>query len=234
MFDAQVAALRDRYRCIAFDFRGHGRSAVARTGYDMDTLAEDAAALIATLGAVPCHFAGLSMGGFIALRLAARRPELLRSLILLETSARPEPAQNVPRYRALALATRIFGVKPLAPRIMPIMFGQKFLTDPARAQQRAEWLQRGAANNRTGIIRATVGVISRRGVADELGRITAPTLIIVGDQDVATRPQESQFMHEHIASSQLVIVPGAGHTSTVEEPAAVTAALAAFLEELPR
>src|SRR5262245_2092320 len=65
MYDAQVAALKDRYRCITFDFRGHGRSEVTRSGYDMDTLTEDAAALIATLGATPCHFVGLSLGGFV-------------------------------------------------------------------------------------------------------------------------------------------------------------------------
>ncbi|MBF6592693.1 MAG: alpha/beta hydrolase [Ktedonobacterales bacterium] len=69
MFDAQVAALRDRYRCVTFDFRGQGQSEVTRGGYDMETLTEDTAALIATLGAAPCHFAGLSMGGFVGLRL---------------------------------------------------------------------------------------------------------------------------------------------------------------------
>src|SRR3954452_757348 len=85
MFDAQVAALRDRYRCITFDFRGQGQSEVTASGYDMDTLAEDAAALIQTLGVAPCHFVGLSMGGFIGMRLAVRRPELIQSLMLLET-----------------------------------------------------------------------------------------------------------------------------------------------------
>src|SRR5262249_40814129 len=144
----------------------------------------------------------------------------------------PEPAQNRPRYRAMALATRILGVKPFAPRILPIMFGQKFLKDPARAEERAEWQRRGAANNRTGIVRATAGVINRKGVAEELSRITTPTLITVGDQDVATRPEESQYMHEHIVGSRLVIIPSAGHTSTVEEPEAVNAALAEFLASL--
>jgi 3-oxoadipate enol-lactonase len=92
MFDAQVALLKEHYRCVAFDFRGQGQSEVTRSGYDMETLYEDAVALIEQLGCAPCHFLGLSMGGFIGLRLAARHPELLRSLILLETSADPEPS----------------------------------------------------------------------------------------------------------------------------------------------
>ena len=101
MFDAQVAALSGRFRCLTFDFRGQGRSAVTPDGYDMDTLADDAAALIEALGASPCHFVGLSMGGFVGLRLASRRPELLRSLALVDSSADPEPADNLPRYRLL-------------------------------------------------------------------------------------------------------------------------------------
>ena len=82
MFRPQIDALKDRFRCVAFDHRGQGQSPVARSGYDMDTLTADAAALIEGVGAAPCHFVGLSMGGFVGMRLAARRPELLRSLLI--------------------------------------------------------------------------------------------------------------------------------------------------------
>ena len=232
MFDAQVAALQDRYRCITFDFRGQGRSEVTRAGYDMDTLADDAAALIQALGAAPCHFVGLSMGGFIAMRLGIRRPELLRSLILLETSADPEPAANAPKYRMFALAARWFGPRVVAGQVMPIMFGRKFLADPARATQRAEWRRRANANHRTGIYHATMGVIARQGVYDELHAIDLPTLVVVGDQDVATTPDKARRIHERIRGSMLVVIPGAGHTSSVEEPAAVNAAIDAFLQAL--
>jgi len=233
MFDAQVAALQDRHRCVTFDFRGQGRSAVTRDGYDMDTLAEDAAALLGALGAAPCHFAGLSMGGFVALRLGARRPELVRSLILMETSADPEPAENVPRYRQLGRVVRLVGLAPVAPRVMPIMFGRTFMTDPARAAERREWRRRMAANHRVGISRALNGVIERAGVYEEIDRITAPTLVIVGEQDVATVPEKARRIAGRIPGARLVTIPGAGHTSTVEQPAAVTAAIAEFLDGLP-
>ena len=94
MFDDQVRALKDRYRCITFDFRGQGQSEVTPSGYDMDTLSEDAAALIETLGCAPCHFLGLSMGGFIGQRLALHHAHLIKSLMLLETSADPEPEET--------------------------------------------------------------------------------------------------------------------------------------------
>lgn len=139
MFDAQVAALRDRYRCVTFDFRGQGQSAVTPDGYDMDTLSHDAVALIEALGIAPCHFAGLSMGGFIGMRLAARRPALLRSLILLETAADAEPPANVRRYRQFLFVERLLGPGAVAGRVMPVMFGRSFLSDPLRDAERAEW-----------------------------------------------------------------------------------------------
>jgi 3-oxoadipate enol-lactonase len=229
MFDDQVAALKDRYRCITFDFRGQGHSAVTSGGYDMDTLTADAAALIEALGAAPCHFVGLSMGGFIGLRLGARRPELIRSLMLLETAADPEPAANVPKYKRLTFVARWLSLGLVADRVMPIMFGQRFLTNPARAAQRAEWRRRLLANHRVGITRAVMGVIARPGVEDELGQIRAPTLVISGDQDVAVVTERSRRMQERIPGARLAIVPGAGHTASVEEPAAVNAALQEFL-----
>lgn len=232
MFRAQVAALSDRYRCVTFDFRGQGESAVTAGGYDMDTLTDDAAALITTLNLAPCHFAGLSMGGFIGMRLAARKPELLRSLILMETSADPEPAENIPKYRQLMSVARWVGLRPVAGRVMPIMFGAPFMRDSRRAAERREWQGYMAANNRAGIIRATEGVISRKPIYDELSRITLPTLIIIGDQDTATTPDHSARMRDAIAGAKLAPIPRAGHTSSVEEPEAVTAAIEAFLAGL--
>lgn len=231
MFDAQVLALRDRYRCITFDFRGQGRSAVAETGYDMDTLTEDAAALIEALGAAPCHFVGLSMGGFVGMRLAVRRPELLRTLSLLNTSADPEAPENAPKYRLLNLVARWFGLRLVAGQVMPILFGRSFMTDPVRAEQRAAWRERLVANDRVGITRAVQGVIDRVGVYDDLPQITTPTLVLVGDEDVATVPAKGERIAARMPDARLVTIPQAGHSSTIEAPQAVTAALASFLRE---
>ena len=169
------------------------------------------------------------MGGFIGMRLAIRRPELLRSLTLLETSADPEPPENVGKYKMMALVARWLGVGLVASRVMPIMFGQKFMHDTARAALREEWRQRFMNNHKAGVQRATLGVVNRQGVYEQLEKIKTPTLIMVGDQDVATVPEKSQRMHARIAGSKLVTIPGAGHTSTVEEPGFVNAALTEFL-----
>ena len=234
MFDAQVAGLSGRFRCVTFDFRGQGRSEVTADGYDMDTLSDDAAALIEALGCAPCHFVGLSMGGFIGMRLAARRPELVRSLVLMETSADPEPAENVPRYRMLGGIVRLlgrFGMRLVMPRVMRIMFGRTFLEDPAREAERRLWRERRMANHPRGITRALDGVIERKPVYGELGKIAVPTLVMVGDEDVATVPAKAERLNAAIRGSRLVVIPGAGHTSSVEQPAFVNAALAGFLDK---
>lgn len=232
MFDAQVAALRGRYRCISWDHRGQGLSAPG-TGraVSVEQVTDDAIALMRALALPAAHFVGLSMGGFVGMRLAARHPALLRSLVLLDTSADPEPAENVPRYRLLNVVARWFGLRAVAGRVMPIMFGRTFLGDPARAEERTLWRTRLVGNAR-GIYRAVNGVIERAGVADELARITCPTLVLVGEEDVATIPAKSERIRDLIAGATLVRIPEAGHSSSVEQPAAVTAALAAFLQQV--
>ncbi len=229
MFDAQVAAFRDRFRCIAWDHRGQGQSDVPRVRcITIEDCYRDAVALIEQLDVSPVHFVGLSMGGFVAMRLAARRPDLLRSCILLETSADPEPVDNVPRYRMLNRVARWLGLGVVAERVMPIMFGRTFLTDPARTAERSEWKARLSANRRD-IWRAVNGVIEREGVYDALTSITVPTLIVVGDEDVATAPAKAERIHAAIRESTLVRIPGAGHSSSVEQPERVNAAMDAFL-----
>jgi 3-oxoadipate enol-lactonase len=231
MFESQVQVLRDRYRCVTFDFRGQGRSEVTASGYDMDSLAEDAAGLIEALGCAPCHFVGLSMGGFVGMRLAARRPALLRSLVLLETSADPEPKENVGSYRRLNFVARWVGLRPVAGRVMKILYGRKFLEDPARDALREEWHRRLLSNDRIGITRAVTGVLDRAGVYEEIGRIAVPTLVVVGDQDVATPLARAERIRARIPGSRLVVIPGAGHSSAIEEPEAVNRALVEFLDE---
>ncbi len=232
MYAAQVAHFAKTYRCVTLDFRGQGRSDVARDGYEMDELAADALALVHELGGEPVHLAGLSMGGFVAMRIAARRPDLVRSLILLETSAGAEDPAKIGSYRLLGTIGRFFGFGLVASRVMPIMFGQTFLREASRATEREHWRRTLIANDRVGISRALRGVIERNSIEDELSHITAPTLVIVGDEDFATVPAKAERIRDAIAGATLVVIPRAGHSSTIEEPEAVNDAIATFLGSL--
>lgn len=229
LFAPQIAALRERYRCIAYDHRGQGKSAADhRHAIGMELVWQDAVALVEQLApGERVHFAGLSMGGFVAMRMAARRPDLVATLILIETSADPEPVENIARYRVLSGLTRVLPIKLIASQVKPIMLGRTILADPSRRADVERFVAIMAARN--DVWRATNGVIDRAPIAAELSRITAPTLILVGDEDVATTPAKAARIRDAIARATLVTIPGAGHSSTVENPAAVTAAIEQFL-----
>lgn len=230
IYDDQIAHLKDKYRCIAYDHRGQGHSEVTKDGYDMDSLAGDAAALIKALGVEKCHFVGLSMGGFVAQRMALDYPDLVRTITILDSSADAEPDGNQSKYKMLNFILRWFGQKFIAGSVMPIMFGQTFLNDPARADARKKWRKfLATSGDKKGLSRAVRGVIEREGVIERLVQITTPTLIIVGEEDVATIPEKSERMHAAIVGSEFVQIPHAGHLSTIDEPDAVNAALSGFL-----
>jgi 3-oxoadipate enol-lactonase len=231
LFAPQIAVLKDGYRCVAYDHRGQGRSADG-TGHaiDMETLAIDAAALIETLGLGRVHFCGLSMGGFIGMQLAINRPELIRSLVLLETSADPEPFPSKMKYRVLNFAARWLGLKVVANSVTGILFGRTTLRDPSRAAELLAW-KKHLLSNRRSIWRAVNGVILREGIYDRLARISAPTLVVVGEEDVATVPAEAERMASAISGSKLVRIPNAGHSASVEQPGAVTTAIAEFIAD---
>lgn len=226
MFKAQFDYFKARYKCVVYDHRGQGRSEVTENGYDMDALYQDAVALIKHLNLGPCHMVGLSMGGFVAMRVAARNFELLKSLILIETSAEEEP--NKFKYNVLNTIVKMFGVKSVAGKVMPIMFGQTFLTDPNRQDEVAFWKNELISNKKT-ITKAVKGVITREGVMKELDNISIPTLVIVGDEDVATTPDKSKNIKLKIPQARLAIIKGAGHSSTIEEPHQVVDAIEVFL-----
>lgn len=233
MFDDQVAHLKGKYRCIAYDHRGQGQSGASQSGYDMNTLTDDAAALLAALKVDKCHFVGLSMGGFVALRMALNHPERVMSISVLDSSADAEPQENHGKYKMLNFILRWFGPKPVVGSIMPIMFGQSFLKDPARKQLRDRWRRfLGQVADKKAMSKAVDGVIAREAVYERLGEITVPTLIVVGDEDTATVPAKSERMHKAIEGSEFQIIPNGGHVSTIDAPDAVNASLSDFLDKL--
>ena len=229
VFDAQVEALRGRYRCVTLDWRGQGASPPAAAGYDMDTLTGDAVALIRSLGTAPVHWVGLSMGGFVGLRIAARHGERLRSLTLLDTSAGREDPRAAPRYRMLAWLLRVFGPAPVLGRVTPLMFGPAFRADPAGRAVIAEWARRLAGSNRAGVRRAVLGVVGRPSVEQELARIGVPTLVVVGADDLPTPPRRAERIAGRIPGARLEILPRCGHTSPLEQPAATTGLIEDFV-----
>jgi pimeloyl-ACP methyl ester carboxylesterase len=232
MFEVQRAAFESQYRVIAYDHRAQGQSADPGRDYDMDTIAADAAAFVEALHAAPCHFAGLSMGGFAGMRLAARRRELVRSLTLMNTGANREPASGRLRYNFLAQLVKIVGTAPFTGIAVKELFGcsTRNSTDPAIQKMLSDWTEK-LRRRPTSIARSLLGVMNRPEFSpQELSAIRCPTLVIAGEEDTAQPPSNSEKLAAVIPGATLVRIAACGHSSSLEAPQAVANAMREFIE----
>jgi 3-oxoadipate enol-lactonase len=231
MFEPQRAAFEGAYRVIAYDHRAQGHSADPGSGYDMDTLTQDAAGLVQALGAGPCHFVGLSMGGFVGMRLAARRPDLVRTLTLMHTGAQPEPTLARVRYGFLAQFVRMTGTSPFVGIAVKELFGRttRASSDPQVRTMLDLWTTK-LRNRGKNIAHSVLAVMNRAEFsAEELAAIRCPTLVIAGEDDTAQPPGNQEKLAASISNAKLVRIPGAGHSSTLEQPEAVIDALRSLI-----
>jgi len=227
MWDAVSPALAERYRVINVDFRGHGGS-TAPAPHTLDDLAADCRAILDREGVTRAVLVGLSMGGMTAMRLALAAPERVAGLVLLDTSADPEPPSKRVQYRFMAGLERRFGHIALIDAIVPrIMMGA------TTRRTRREIYDREAARlkqvNVNALYWTSRAVFDRESIAARLGEIRCPTLVMVGAEDVATTPAKSRRLAAGIPGARLVELPGAGHLSALETPDAVVRELQTFL-----
>ena len=224
MFEDQRRAFEGQYRVIAYDHRGQGQSQSTGSGYDMDSLTEDAAGLIRALNAAPCHFAGLSMGGFVGLRLAARHPELVKSLTLMNTAANSEPIVSRFKYNLLGQMVKVVSPGPFVSIAVKELFGRSTRNDPAKRAMVSAWTEKLRARPRN-IAYSLLEVMNRKEALSELGAIRCPTVVITGEDDTAQPARNSEQIAAGIRGARLVRIPACGHSSSLEQPEAVIAAM---------
>lgn len=232
LFAPQVEALRGKFRCISYDHRGQGRSAEdSASAISLDVLTEDVVALIERLHLGRVHFCGLSMGGFVGIILAAKHPQLVRSLILMCSSADTDPIENLKKYKLLNFLGRWIGPWSVARPLAPIIFGKTTLNDPARKHLKSQLISH-LSRNRWSSWRAVNGVIFRKSLREELSKIVVPTLVIAGDEDLCMDPSRSEQLATSIAGAKFSRIPLGGHAITLEQPVAVNAVIEEFLRSL--
>lgn len=233
MFDALVDAARGRYRIIRPDFRGQGRSAPATSEIvTMEDCAEDIEALIDALGLRGVHVVAQSMGGDVALRLAAKRPDQVASLTLLGSSARGEPADQlawIEQWLDGAAKERGFKGENLD-TLMSVMFGETTMQTESRRATLDHWRSRMAACSLS-LWPAMLGVAYRKGVVDLLPGIAAPTLIISGTEDMPRPPAWADEVAAGLPDARLVRLDKVGHSPTLEAPERVIPEILGFLDE---
>ena len=230
MWGPQVPALAERYRVINVDQRGHGRSGHLTEPFDLYDMVDDVVAVLDELGIDHAVWAGLSIGGMVAMRAAMTVPDRVSGLILVDTHAGAETGYKKLKYRAMGAGARLFGTRPFLPGIVPLMFGPT--TRRLKPELVDEWREKFASLHVPSLNLVVAAVIRRDSVIDRLGEIKAPTCVIVGGEDETLPVVCSRKIAAAIPGATLEIVPGAGHLSSLEQPDAVTEAMVGFLDEV--
>ena len=225
MWDDLAASVAADRPVLRYDHRGHGGSAVPEGPYAMDDLVDDAARLIREWGRGPVVWLGLSMGGMVGQGLAIRYPELVKAVVLANTSSK------YPQAAAAVFAQRVSSVQNggMASIVDSVM--ERYFSEPFRATQKE-----AVAAYRGTVLRcdpvgyaACCQAVGGVNWLDRLSTITCPTLIIAGALDVGAPVSMSQAMAERIKGSQLVVIDEASHLSVEEQPALFAQHLKQFL-----
>ena len=221
MWDGQRAALGDRYRIVSWDMRGHGQTESPKdpAAYSAALTVADMRALLGHCGVERAVIGGLSLGGYVSLAFYLTHPEMVRALVICDSgpgyrNAEARAAWNKRAWeRAAELETK--GLEALA----------------GRSREMREAMGHHASAQ--GLAHAARGMLAQEGsqVIDGLASIRVPTLVIVGDQDQPFLAP-CEYMAKKIPGARLEVIPGAGHSSNLDQPAAFNRVLADFLQSL--
>lgn len=220
MWDPQVAGLAEIADVVTVDLRGHGASPVPVGPYSIAELAEDVLAVVDSIGRDRVHLVGLSIGGAIAQWIAVHRPARVVSLTLLCTSARfGEPQGWLDR----AATARSGGTESLADAVLSRWFTPELIERDSELAGRHRAMISNTPDE--GYASSCEALAAWDNRAD-LGRISAPTLVIAGENDPATPPGDMKIIADGIARSEFHVLPEAAHLANVEQAGAVTALIA--------
>ncbi|MFY9615137.1 MAG: alpha/beta hydrolase [Candidatus Dormiibacterota bacterium] len=228
----QIDALKDEYDVIAVDLRGqHGSQTTDDPAhYDMWAQMEDVYALIQQLGIAPVHYVGLSMGGFIGMRMALKHPEALRDLALIDTTDLPENPELAAIYEAWRQIVWAGELEKVASALPGTFFKQEFID--GRPDDVEAWLNDLRAGNHRGLVLASRGVDERDDISDRTPTITLPTLVIHGTEDAAVPLERGEALAGRIPGARLEKVEGAGHQSNVDTPEEISRIIRDWLAEV--
>jgi 3-oxoadipate enol-lactonase len=207
----QVPAFCAHYPTITVDLRGHGQSTRPNRDFTLADLAQDLVRLLRTLGAERAHIVGLSLGGMVAQQLALDYPLAIASLVLADTlCGAPPEFEDVRRA----------GIQFIEENSMTVVAQTRItnaFSDAVDPVMRDYFIDQIGGNDKAAYVRAAH---CAHGVAlcERLGEITAPTLVVIGDQDRVTPPMLSEQLAARIRGARLARIAGAGHISNIERP----------------
>ena len=226
MWQPQLAALADNFTVVAWDEPGAGRSDGLPAGFGLADYAHCLATLIDALALGPAHVAGLSWGGTVVQELYRHHPERVATLILADSYAGWRgslPAEEV--------QARVEGVRKM------LAAGERYdppgLVAGEPSAELASLLEEMTAAARPASLGAQLFMMAQTDQRDLLPRIAVPTLLIWGDSDARSPLSVARQFADAIPSAELVVIPGAGHVSNLEQPGAFNEAIRKFCRDHP-
>ena len=220
----QLAALGDEFTIVAWDEPGAGRSSDLPPHFELADFAHCLAALIKALALGPAHLAGLSWGGTVVLELYRHHPELVSTLILVDTYAGWKGSLPQEEVRA-----RVAGARQMLaalPETFDPTLPDLFAGDPPA--KFVPLLEEIAAAVRPATLRTELSLMAETDLRDALPRIAVPTLLIWGELDARSPLSVARQFEQTIPDAQLVVIPDCGHVSNLERPGQFNDAVRAF------
>jgi 3-oxoadipate enol-lactonase len=230
MWDELTDSLKDRYRVLRYDARGHGGSAAPEGDYSLDMLVADAAGIFNALGIEQSHFCGLSMGGMVGLGLMLNHPRRMRSAVIADSrhTTRPDFTEA---WLQRAEAVRKCGVEAIVESTVNRWSSAGLAgRNPATIARMQAMIRRTSANG----YRGCAAALARLNYGHRLGEINVPALLICGSEDHGAPPENTRQMHAAIKGSRFVEVEQAGHISNIEQPRIFAEAVISFLSDVDR
>ena len=228
MWDPQMVSLLKSYRVLRYDTRGHGKTEAPQGPYSLELLAEDVLGLLRALGIEKTLFMGISMGGMIGQVLGLKSPDLLKGLVLCDTSSRvPDEAKPIWNERIETVQKK--GMESQVEATLERWFTPSYRKDHPEVVEKITAMIR--ATNAQGYI-GCGHAIRDLNLTEKITAIKVPTLIIVGEDDPGTPVAASQVINEKIKGSELVILKSAAHLSNIEQTEAFNKAVLKFLGKI--
>jgi len=223
VWELLLAHLSDCLRIVRYDKRGHGLSDCPAEPYDMDTLVDDALCVVDSLKLSDITFVGLSVGGLVGQGVAARRPELLKALVLMDTAAKIGDAQM---WSERINAVREGGLERYSRTIL-----DRWFSEPLRhnLNKLAPWKNMLVRTPLDGYL-GTCAAIAGSDMTETTRKLTIPVLAMVGENDGATLPALVKRTAE-LCHAEFHIIPAAGHLPCVEQPIETGKLLSRFIEK---
>jgi pimeloyl-ACP methyl ester carboxylesterase len=217
MWEGQVGPFSKRYQLITWDMRGHGKSdyPADQGAYSEEATVADMAGILDAVGAKTAVIGGLSLGGYMSLAFHLVHPERTRALLIIDTG----PGYKKDEPRVGWNATAIKRAERLETEGLPKSGGAETRTAPHRSAD--------------GLAKAARGMLTQRNarVIESLPNIAVPSLVVVGADD-APFIAASDYMAAKIPGAKKLVIPGAGHASNIDQPAAFNDGVLGFLDDL--